>query len=306
MLPHSPALHESQGYHGQLLFAFSRCLLARGNGWGRIGSHWSGASCLQKFRRYVENDADGLAAAAIELLNIGGLQDFEIGLANRRIELFAALWIVQPHLSEHNDAGQHFFELVDGSLGKGFSFDDHAKEISFGLSTDRDPLQLAEQGGELGRSEAAGGMLREIAQGLGVFVKNGEDRSAGEAEKMLAPVRGRKSGAGLREVSGIIGPGDAVVAEERVERGARRAGNRNSVEGFSAGAFKRAEFCAIGFDFFSFETAVGDCDDSGSGSLAGDGNGKPVEIALVIESGRLNELRVVPFGRRVWRPREEL
>src|SRR5215469_5865245 len=213
---------------------------------------------------------------------------------------------MQSHLCEDDDAAQHFFEAANGPFRVAFSINDHTQEITFGLSADGDPLQLAEQGSELWRTEAAGRALRKIAQGLGIFVKNCEDRSAGEAQEMFAPVGRGKSGARLGEVGGIVRPGHAVVAEEREERGARRAANRHGIDCFSAGTFERTEFRAVGLDFFSVEAAVGDCGDSRGGSFVENGDSQAIEIALVIEASGRDKLRVVAFGRRTRGPSEEL
>jgi len=213
---------------------------------------------------------------------------------------------MQSHLCEDDDATEHFFEAVNGLFGEAFSINDHAQEITFGLSADGDPLQLAQQGSELRRTEAAGRVLRKIAQGVGIFVQNCEDRSAGEAEEMFAPVGRGNRGARLGEVGGIVRPGHAVVTEEREERGTRRAANRHGIDCFTAGTFERTEFRAVGLDFFPVEATVGDCDDSRRGRFAEDGNSQAIEIALVIEAGGLDELRVVAFGRSMRGPSEEL
>ena len=207
----------------RLVFVFVlalRCLRKRGSGWRRISRRGRCPGRLQEFGRDLEDDAHGFAAAAIQLLNIGGLQDFKVCLTEGRIELFGGFAIAQTHLREHYDATKHFFEAADGSLRRALSIDDHAQQVSFGLSADRDPLQLAEQGSELRRSEAAGRTLSEIVPGFRIFAQHSEDGSASETEEMLAPIGGSKSGTRLREVSSFIGPSEAVVAQERKESGA--------------------------------------------------------------------------------------
>jgi len=97
------------------------------------------------------------------LLDVCRLEEFQISLAKAGIELFAGFGIIQSHLRKDDNAAQHFFQAADGAFGNAFSIQDHAQEIAFGLSADRDPLQLAEQGSELRGTEAARRMLREVA-----------------------------------------------------------------------------------------------------------------------------------------------
>ena len=143
---------------------FPRCwLLSSRSGRSGIGRGGGSASRLEEFRCYVNNDADGFAAAAIQLLDVCRLEEFQISLAKAGIELFAGFGIIQSHLCQDDDAAQHFFEAANGPFREAFSINDHAQEITFGLSADRDPLQLAEQGSELRGTEAARRMLREVA-----------------------------------------------------------------------------------------------------------------------------------------------
>src|SRR5215469_9906890 len=104
-----------------------------------------------------------------------------------------------------------------GGVEAGFTFRDNAQAVTFRLASNRDPLELIEQRGELRRLPATWGARCHSAARRGALTNHSEDGRARETLETVAPVLDVLAGLRLREERGKIGgigERDAVFAEE--------------------------------------------------------------------------------------------
>jgi len=142
---------------------------------GRIRDDRCSFVCgLQECGGDIEYKPNRFAIAAVDLGDVRTLQQFQVSISQRRIQLLPSPGIVQATLREYYDSIQHVGELASCRIPRAFAFNNHTEPIILRLSCQSEPLQLIEQGGELGRTESAGSLCAKGLAEIGVLPDDGK------------------------------------------------------------------------------------------------------------------------------------
>src|SRR5208283_1892962 len=198
---------------------------------------------------------------------------------------------------------QQFLQLVLCAFRQAFSFYSYAHQIAFRFRAYRNPFQLRQQCRQLRRTQPAGSLSKRRGSS-GILPQNRKHRRACQSRKMFPPLCGRTLVGLLEKIRGVIRPSNAVASQKSEERFAARSTQRNRIQRLSIRSLQRSKLRRISLDFFSIESSLCHRKRRGVLPLPVDGHGQSVEIALVVESRRLQELCIIAIDCRLWCPTE--